>query len=206
MPRVIEKKVMTREMVPRVEAKSLWDLERSAERFLEEWQPEMLRRPEALDVRGLIRYLPDYDVTISPATADELGECEAVTRFDDYPEIEILVLEDQWHAVYERAFLTHRARATISHELGHAILHADQLHEAFTSRNAIGLTTYRRSDIEAYRDPEWQAWAWAGFLMMPRRILRDLDSLNPEYVSEVYDVSPEMARYYLRMLERNGLI
>ena len=206
MPRMISQNPLD-ELVPAVTPLSVWEIERRAEKFLEEYQEDMLRRPMPLDVAGLVDYLPQHRISVSPASAEELGpQVEAIATWEQFPEIEILMLEEQWRALFERGEQTHRAHATLPHELAHGVLHAEQLHISETGPKALALRVTKRSNLEAFRDPEWQAWTWAGFVLMPRRILVDLDCLEPEYVSEVYDVSPEMARYHLRLLRRNGML
>ena len=63
--------------------------------------------------------------------------------------------------IYERAVAGHgRDRMTLAHEVGHLLLHT----EVQLARR-IGV-----APIEAFRDPEWQAKAFAGELMVPRRL------------------------------------
>jgi hypothetical protein len=97
-----------------------------------------------------------------------------------------------------------RARFTVAHEVGHAILHAQQMH-------ATGArpTMYRRSAVVAYRDPEWQANAFGAALLAPapavltavRRWGFDIDRL-----AAVFGMSTSAMDVRLRILRKEGAI
>ena len=55
-----------------------------------------------------------------------------------------------------------RDRFTLCHELGHYILHQPEF------------MSYARGDIPRYRQPEWQANTFAGELMAPYDIVKDM--------------------------------
>ena len=79
-----------------------------------------------------------------------------------YPERkEIIVRED----VYEGARRgIHRYRLTIIHEIAHLLLH-DSKH----------ISLARSSEpLKAYRDPEWQASAFAGEFLMPYDLVKNM--------------------------------
>jgi Zn-dependent peptidase ImmA (M78 family) len=63
--------------------------------------------------------------------------------------------------IYDRAVAGHgRDRMTLAHEVGHLLLHTEV---QLARRIGAG-------PIEAFRDPEWQAKAFAGELMVPRSL------------------------------------
>lgn len=63
--------------------------------------------------------------------------------------------------IYDRAVAGHgRDRMTLAHEVGHLLLHTEV---QLARRVGAG-------PIEAFRDPEWQAKAFAGELMVPRSL------------------------------------
>ena len=55
-----------------------------------------------------------------------------------------------------------RDRFTLCHELGHYILHQPEF------------MSYARGDIPRYRQPEWQANTFAGELMAPYDLVKDM--------------------------------
>lgn len=70
-------------------------------------------------------------------------------------------------------------RSTAAHEIGHAVLHVRD----YKIRRAIlhsvhkkghnELRLYNESEIPLYKNPEWQAWRFAGALLMPACVFRD---------------------------------
>lgn len=82
-----------------------------------------------------------------------------------------------------------RARFTIAHEIGHAVMHVGTLNRAGFART-----------IPAYRDPEWQANRFAAALLMPRLLVSQYSTVAE--VVDAFHVSSAAAR--LR-LQNNGL-
>jgi hypothetical protein len=67
-------------------------------------------------------------------------------------------------------------RSTLAHELGHAFIHTPVLrkrkeNEEFTEAKDQGPALYRAATVPLYRNPEWQAWHFAGALLMPKEAL-----------------------------------
>ncbi|MBU9746869.1 ImmA/IrrE family metallo-endopeptidase [Lachnospiraceae bacterium ASD3451] len=66
--------------------------------------------------------------------------------------------------VYERAVKgIPRDRFTLCHELGHYLLHQPEL------------MSYARGDVPRYRQPEWQANTFAGELMAPYKLVKNMN-------------------------------
>ena len=71
--------------------------------------------------------------------------------------------------VYERACNGYgRDRLTMAHELGHLLLHRA---ETITFAREDG-------DIPPYKDPEWQAKAFAGELLAPYEYIKDMSVID----------------------------
>jgi len=93
-----------------------------------------------------------------------------------------------------------RFRATVSHEVSHAICHYPYLNffESFNvNAGSIGLMRIeKRKDIPAYKDPEWQAWEMAGSLLMPKtRVIQDINLGRDKYeIADIYNVNPAFAQ------------
>ena len=71
--------------------------------------------------------------------------------------------------VYERACNGYgRDRLTMAHELGHLLLHR------------VETITFAREDgdIPPYKDPEWQANAFAGELLEPYKYIKDMSIID----------------------------
>lgn len=96
-------------------------------------------------------FIMGYSVEIEPY--DVLGDNHGLT---DYRNKVIRIREDVYDGACEGKG---RDRMTCAHEIGHAILHTDNL----ASARSYG-------EIKLYEDPEWQAKAFAGHLLIPDEI------------------------------------
>lgn len=71
--------------------------------------------------------------------------------------------------------------STMSHELGHALMHVPVLRkfgrqQVFEQKGKNGgeVNLYRRKDLKPYEDPEWQAWRFASAVLMPREAISEM--------------------------------
>lgn len=103
---------------------------------------------------------PSFNFRVKPK--EEMGECHGIT----YPDRnEIQIRQD----VYERAIDgSGRDRLTLAHELGHLILHEKE--------NISYARMEDGADLPRYRNPEWQADAFGGELLMPHDLIKGLDA------------------------------
>lgn len=109
----------------------------------------------------------------------DMGDNHGLTQYQDRI---IQIRED----VYDRACCGEgRDRMTIAHEIGHAILHTDTL----ISARDFGA-------IKPYEDPEWQAKAFAGHLLIPYSAVR---SNNIEEIVKECRVSYDAACIAIRI-------
>lgn len=113
---------------------------------------------------------------------EDMGDNHGLTHYNDKL---IQIRED----VYDGACQgVGRDRMTIAHEIGHAILHTNSL------RSARGF-----GSIKVYEDPEWQAKAFAGHLLIPDAAIRIYDEAT---LARICGVSPDAARMALKKMER----
>ena len=178
---------------------SLDYLEALGETVVSTFQPEALSRPQPIKVREWIDdLLPRFGIHVMPASYEELGERVAVTYAAADAESEILV--SPW--IYDNLAdeeRPHFARSTVIHELAHAILHVPLLR----NRSEGSRQTTRRLDLRRLAeasDPEWQAWALAGAILMPRRTIAMLPDRSPRSVAEAFFVSQKFAEVRLERL------
>lgn len=111
----------------------------------------------------------------------EMGECHGLT----YPDRnEIQIRED----VYERAYFgSGRDRMTMAHELFHLLQHE--------KANISFARVEDERDIATFRDPEWQADAFGGELLIPNHLI---NGLSAEQIADECKVSLKAARCQLR--------
>jgi hypothetical protein len=149
--------------VPVVRPLSRRKIELLAENFLSKVQPECLQVPTPFDVERCL----DVVLPSSGYQPDLLELGPGVEGLTD-PIHKLVRIPPQ---VYEKMVTGKgRARFTVTHEVGHVVLHAKQVREIMVNYGTDGLK--RRSDIESYRDPEWQANAFAAAVLMPESAVR----------------------------------
>lgn len=192
------------EEVPPVRPLSVAAIEELGSCFLEQLAPEVLAKPQALNVCKLIdTVLPHFGIHVAPASREELGNRAGATDPKGDDEINILVSESVWNNLDESAPICYFARTTVCHEIGHAVLHVPVLRRRLLQTDSLART--QRGKLRAYEDPEWQAWAFAGSILIPSPTLKKLsdknDGLTLESVSETYDVSQQMARSHINRLK-----
>lgn len=193
------------EKVPPVNPLSVAAIEELGRCFLDQLAPEALTGPQPLNVLNLVdERLPEFGIHVYPATREEIGSRDGATdpKSSD-GEVTILVTEDVWEALELGGPKSYYARTTVCHEIGHAVLHVPVLRRRLLLTDALART--QRAKLRAYEDPEWQAWAFAGTILMPSATLRMLqveyNRLTTGLVSAVYEVSASMAQSHLRRLK-----
>lgn len=120
---------------------------------------------------------PTFNFRVLPES--QMGDCHGLT-FPDRNEIQIR--ED----VYLRASEgSGRDRMTMAHELGHLLFHEKQ---------NISYARMESDDIPTYRNPEWQADAFGGELLMPHHLIQ---GKSPDEVARECKVSLKAAKCQL---------
>lgn len=169
---------------------------------LDTFAPQWRIGPQPLDIVSLIdNVLPQHGIYVAPATAAELGHRHAATDPTGSGEINILVGEELWDDLYSGGRRANFARATVGHELGHALMHVHVVRRRLsTPQHEHLLARQMRRDLPAYRDPEWQAWAFAGALLVPRQSVVMLDDPSVSDAANVFEVSESFVQAHLRRL------
>ena len=128
----------------------------------------------------------------------ELGEDDAFTSYDFFPDgrpfVRIIVKD----SVYQQARLgLGRARMTLAHEIGHAIMHRGVRMARRTQGNL------RYASIATYESAEHHARVFAAALLIHPTIAAALES--DEEISVGFGVSIEAARIYLQERRTNAI-
>ena len=177
-------------------------LELFGESIVCQFQPSALECAQPIDIADWIdRLLPPFGVHVMPAGGQELCGRAAVTYPTGDFECEILVLEYIWREIPTdpKAYF---ARATVMHEIAHAILHVPVIRRLKDApEREFALTRVERAAVPAFSDPEWQAWALAGAILMPRRTVLQLADFSPANLAAVYQVSERFAAVRLKRLK-----
>lgn len=126
------------------------------------------------------KLIPDYTFEVLPQS--EMAICHGLT----FPnENRICIRED----VYERALEdSGRDRLTIAHELFHLLAHEKD--------NVVSFARADVCDISAYCNPEWQADAFGGELLIPKHLIT---GMTPDEIVKRCKVSRAAVEYQLRV-------
>ena len=101
-----------------------------------------------------------------------------------------------------------RLRATLAHEIGHCFLHVEDSRRAhtmlrFLHDESVSMQMFRQEDLHAYQNPEWQAWRFAGALLMPESCVRAAVSnkWSIQMMARGFDVNPAFVKARLNGLK-----
>jgi Zn-dependent peptidase ImmA (M78 family) len=140
-----------------------------------------------------------------------LEDSEGYARYDRSQNVlEILASESTYHWL---EIGNPRATYFVAHELGHCILHTDQLVRLAQMPTQQQKAFHRgRADHSPCEDTEWQANAFASALLMPACGIRALEEenscLTAPLITAIFAVSQEAAGYRLDLYNkrRNELL
>ena len=165
-----------------------------------------------------LRLFDGLDITVRDGTGQaipirgrviELNDSEGFAKYDgDHRIIEILASPKIYEWLEEGY---PRGGYFVAHELGHCLLHTDQLVRLAQMPKAQQAALHRGGQVvahETYQDTEWQANAFAGALLMPARGLLALeqkyDELSPAIIAEHFRVSTQAASYRFDLYNTRG--
>ena len=102
-------------------------------------------------------------------------------------------------------------RSTTGHEIGHAVLHANQfrkrkaelrfLHDEKHSSPIL----FRQEDLKPYENPEWQAWEFCKSLFLPANIIGEAvkQGLTSRDIADKVNLNPAFIDVRLKNLKLN---
>lgn len=134
-----------------------------------------------------------------------LEDSEGYARYDRARDVVEIIASER---TYEWLVRKHpRGAYFVAHELGHCILHTDQLVRlAMMPTNQQAAFHRGRQSHEAYYDTEWQANAFASALLMPARGIAAVENVNRKLSVSLlvnrFGVSREAAGYRLELYQR----
>ena len=177
------------------------DLEREGRRIMEDFAPERLRQPGKTDVERLIDtyLLKKFGWSLDVQSALPPN----ILAFSDFERKLIVMGADSHERLLQDS---PRDRFTGAHEFSHVHLHQDIMTGLMVnfSKSDNHLFRKQRSEIPAYKDPEWQANYLAGCILMPGVHIKNLILTTPnEYelinaVVEIFKVSVQAAEIRIK--------
>lgn len=141
---------------------------------------------------------------IAPDVVDDLPYgTEAEARFDGREFV--LALSERSYEDLEQGRLG-RPRFTLSHEIGHIVLHsAELIRLSKMPTQHAAMMRGRSQDLPVYRDAEWQANAFGAALLVPAAGLEKLSqvgSLTERHVARQFGVSTQCARIRIKVFAK----
>ena len=137
----------------------------------------------------------------------DLEASEGFTKYDSDRRIIEILASAKTYRWLEQDYP--RGGYFVAHELGHCLLHTDQLVRLAQMPAAQQAAFHRGGQVVAhaiYRDTEWQANAFASAILMPSRGLLALEQkcrgLCPTDVARHFHVSVEAAGYRLQLYNK----
>jgi hypothetical protein len=184
-------------LIQKVRPRKIVNIELAAENLLHLYQPDMMERVGIFDVEQFFEFELQADTQIEPVCADLPN---GVDGYTDTLGMKCFISKDLWDCG-DDVVRRRRLRSTMAHEIGHCYLHVPdarqnrQMQQVFGKDAASPFELYDPDDLQAYEDPEWQAWRFASALLMPQdsfrravqhgwtvRQLRDGFDVNGAYV------------------------
>ncbi len=183
--------------LPAVAPKSRAKLEREAEDLLRRCYPEFLQRPGRFPAVRFFHDLEDHG--LDPAVELLSAGVEGIT----WPDGRVVLSEDTYRGACRG---DGRCRFTVVHEGCHGLFHRSQLRHALVHTGTLVL--HRKEDLVAYRNPEWQANAFASAVLMPKAMVLEVIAQCGPYnkikrIMEVFQVSRQAAEVRLRVIGIN---
>jgi IrrE N-terminal-like domain len=136
-----------------------------------------------------------------------LEDSEGYARYDRSKHVVEILASEQTYTWLEQSHP--RASYFVAHELGHCILHTDQL-VRLAQMPTHQQAAYHRggADHQPCQDTEWQANAFASALLMPMRGIQSLETkfgfVTPSLIAMNFAVSKEAAQYRLELYRARG--
>lgn len=195
--------------VPLVTARSGKEIDEIAYKLVEAFQPEAVRMLTWFDVERFMELELKTQTGVEPVYWP-LGE-----GLEGFISIEKMLCVICSNAARhgDVDMKRRRLRATQAHEVGHCHLHVEEFRrtratlELRHDKRHSEAYLYRQEESKVYRNPEWQAWRFAGALLMPEPCLRRAVDCNwsLQTMSRAFDVNPsfvEVRLHDLRITKR----
>lgn len=191
---------MSRKIVP-ARPRSSKKIEATAMTIIRELQPGVLTNGEQFDIE---RFFDCHLEDITGVATDYQHLDNGIFGYTDSEEMVCVISRD----LAEDRFQNNFCRSTTAHECGHAILNVKDYRVMRAVLRSIHgkdhqVRMYREQDIVVYRNPEWQAWRFAGAILMPEStFVRAVNGgAGEKELSKMFGVNPAFVRTRARALK-----
>lgn len=184
---------MPRRLVPARPRKKV-EIDDLAHSIIRAVQPSALKTPEKFEIE---RFFDCYLEEMTGVKTDYRKLEDGIYGYTDSDRMECVISSDLAEDYLSEFF----CRSTMAHEGGHALMHVMDyrikkaiLHSIH--RKDHQLRVFREKDIKIYMNPEWQAWRFAGSILMPEVTftLAHQSGFSERELSETFGVNPAFIR------------
>lgn len=160
--------------VPLVAARRGKEIDAIAFKLVQAFQPDALQRVTSFDVEKFFEFELKKQTGVEPVYQPLGSGLEGLINIEAMECIICANAADYGGNDMKRR----RLRATQAHEIGHCHLHVAELRQTRAAQELrhdsqhADSDLYKQEEIKVYRNPEWQAWRFAGALLMPECCVR----------------------------------
>ncbi len=192
---------MARKLVP-ANPRSGIDIDNNALKIVKIFQPEALKEFAAFDIERFF----EFDLEELTGVKCDYRELDyGIHGYTDSDAMECVVCE----SLLEDPRQIHFCRSTMAHEAGHAVQHVHEFRkkkavlQSMHDNAHVSLRLYRETDIPLYMNPEWQAFRFAGAILMPTPAVTELvrRGHSIDDISEIFQVSIPFVKSRLKALK-----
>lgn len=190
--------------VMRADRMSRADIENASLKVLKDFCPDAAERLLPLDIERLFeQYLPKR-FGVATRYSDLSFGIHGMTDPEKMLSIVSVSLVEADDAGTRRF-----GRSTIGHEIGHAVLHAQQFKRKrleakfYNDEDHSGQQLFRQSDLRPFENPEWQAWEFCKSLFLPKHLISDAfnNGESVQQIAEKVDLNPKFIEVRLKNLK-----
>lgn len=190
--------------VPLVAARKGREIDEIAFGIIAAFQPDAVKMVSKFDVELFFDCELEKQTGVKP---DYLPLGKGLEGYTDSEKMECIICSELTEYSDDQ-MKRRRLRATLAHEIGHCFLHVEELRRnrtqfRFHHDNRASFELYAQETIKTYRNPEWQAWRFAGAMLMPEccfRVAVDR-GWTKKMMSRAFDVNPAFVDVRLRDLK-----
>lgn len=188
-----------RRLVP-ASPRSKADIESFALSIIRACQPGVLSNREKFDIE---RFFDCYLEKLTHVSTDYQKLNDEIYGYTDSEKMVCVISSDLADDPRQENFY----RSTMAHEVGHAVMHVRDYRRMKEILRSVHekdheLRMFREKDIVLYRNPEWQAWRFAGAILMPGPAFKSAvcEGSNVNDLSQRFGVNPKFVQSRLKAL------
>jgi len=189
--------------VPIAKPRSGAEIDEIALRIIKKFQPEALHEPTPFEIERFFECELENMYGVSPDYRTDLPL--GIYGYTDSEEMVSVISSGLMDDPRQLRF----ARSTMAHETGHALIHVPEfrlkkaLLRSIHDKEHVSLRLHREANVKIYMNPEWQAWRFAGAILMPAHtfILGVKESLGEKSLANAFMVNPAFVRTRARALK-----